>query len=189
MNMSKIDSEALNVGLEDTKKRSKGSQKVADVMDSHDGVGGTPDRFLLAVDALVSGASITDAATTAGVRRETVSRWIHENPVFKAELNRRREEIRIERRVSLGALIVDIEAAIRRALNNPETPPVVTLQTGLSVLPKLYALMDGQSIGPLDAEKIIQRDADPLRNLMNDSVSTGDIMKILKQAGEELRST
>ena len=166
----------------------KSSQKVADITDSNEGAGGTPDRFLLAVDALVSGASITDAATSAGVRRETVSRWIHENPVFKAELNRRREEIRIERRVSLGALIADIETAIRRALNNPETPPVVTLQAGLSVLPKLYALMDGQSIGPLDAKKMVQHDADPLFSAFSDTVSTNDVIKILNRAGEELRS-
>ena len=171
-----------------SKSGTKGCEKVADITDSNEGVGGTPDRFLLAVDALVSGASITDAAMAAGVRRETVSRWIHENPVFKAELNRRREEARIERRVSLGTLIADIEAAVRRALNNPETPPVVTLQAGLSVLPKLYALMNGQSIGPLDAEKIIQQDADPLFSAFSDTVSANDVIKILKRAGEELRS-
>jgi predicted transcriptional regulator len=166
----------------------KKCSKVADITNPHDGAGGTPDRFLLAVDALVSGASITDAATAAGVRRETVSRWIHENPVFKAELNRRREEIRIERRVSLGALIADIEAAVRKALNNPETPPVVTLQIGLSVLPKLYALMDAQYIGPLNAEKIIQSDAVPLFKILDDPVSPSELMKILKRAGEELQS-
>ena len=40
----------------------------------------------LALEALVSGGSITKAATEAGVARETVSRWVHHDPVFLAEV-------------------------------------------------------------------------------------------------------
>ena len=41
----------------------------------------------LAMEALVSGGSITKAATEAGVARETVSRWVHHDPVFLAQLH------------------------------------------------------------------------------------------------------
>ena len=38
----------------------------------------------LALEALVSGGSITKAAKEAGATRETVSRWVHHLPVFLA---------------------------------------------------------------------------------------------------------
>src|SRR5271165_2713675 len=47
----------------------------------------------LAVAALVNGSSITQAAEKAGVTRETVSRWVHRNPAFIAELQNARAEI------------------------------------------------------------------------------------------------
>ena len=40
---------------------------------------------VLALQALVSGGSVTTAAKEAGVARETVSRWVHHDPVFLAQ--------------------------------------------------------------------------------------------------------
>ena len=47
-------------------------------------------RPSMALQALVSGGSITKAATEAGVARETVSRWVHPDPVFLALIADRR---------------------------------------------------------------------------------------------------
>ena len=55
----------------------------------------------LALDALVSGGSITKAATEAGVARETVSRWVHHDPVFLAQLQNVRAELAIQTRCAL----------------------------------------------------------------------------------------
>ncbi len=44
----------------------------------------------LAVEALASGSTVTEAAERAGVARETVSRWVHRDPELIAELQNRR---------------------------------------------------------------------------------------------------
>lgn len=46
-----------------------------------------------AADLLAAGASVTDAAASIGVARQTVSGWLHGDRVFQAALNRRREEL------------------------------------------------------------------------------------------------
>jgi phage terminase small subunit len=46
----------------------------------------------IAINALIGGASVTTAAQEAGYSRETLSRLLHDNVVFQAELNRRRIE-------------------------------------------------------------------------------------------------
>ena len=46
-----------------------------------------------AVLALLAGASVTEAAEQAGVRRQTVSEWCHHDPLFAEELDRRRAEL------------------------------------------------------------------------------------------------
>jgi hypothetical protein len=44
----------------------------------------------LEVETLASGSTVTEAAERAGVARETVSRWVHGDPGFIAELQNRR---------------------------------------------------------------------------------------------------
>jgi hypothetical protein len=48
---------------------------------------------VLAVAALMGGSTVTEAAEKAGVSRETVSRWVHHDPAFIAELQNRRAEL------------------------------------------------------------------------------------------------
>ena len=144
----------------------------------------------LAIDALIGGASVTEAALAAGIRRETLSRWIHDNPIFQAALNRRRSEARQERMRGLITLITDIEASVRKALSNPETSPAVILQSGLNILPKLYALMDEQKIGSGDPEELA-KNATRIELNFNDLVGAVDIdaaRRLLKQSTEELRT-
>jgi hypothetical protein len=53
---------------------------------------------------LVSGGSVTNAAQQAGVARETVSRWLHHDPVFIAEMHNARAELASQTRCALEAL-------------------------------------------------------------------------------------
>ncbi len=72
----------------------------------------------LAVEALAGGSSVTAAAKVAGVARETVSRWVHHDPVFIAELQNIRAELALQTRCALEALGMRSIAALREALQN-----------------------------------------------------------------------
>jgi hypothetical protein len=53
---------------------------------------------------LVSGGSVTNAALQAGVARETVSRWLHHDSLFIAEMHNARAELASQTRCALEAL-------------------------------------------------------------------------------------
>ena len=72
----------------------------------------------LALQALVSGGSITKAATEAGVARETVSRWVHHDPVFLAQLQNVRAELAIQTRCALEALGMQAVGVLVDAVQN-----------------------------------------------------------------------
>jgi hypothetical protein len=63
------------------------------------------------VDLLAIGSTVTDAASAAGIARQTVSEWLNHNYMFRAELNRRRNELwrdRTERLCSLVPKALDV---------------------------------------------------------------------------------
>jgi hypothetical protein len=47
----------------------------------------------LAIDLLVGGKSLTEAARVLDLSRQTVSEWANQHPDFKAVLNQRRQEV------------------------------------------------------------------------------------------------
>jgi hypothetical protein len=77
----------------------------------------------LALEALVSGGSITKAAKMAGVARETVSRWVHHDPVFLAELRNVRAELAIQTRCALEALGMQAVGVLVNAVQNQFVKP------------------------------------------------------------------
>src|SRR4051812_5039161 len=77
----------------------------------------------LALDALVGGGSITTAATEAGVARETVSRWVHHDPVFLAELQNVRAELAIQTRCALEALGMQAIGVLASAVQDQFVKP------------------------------------------------------------------
>ncbi len=103
---------------------------------------------------MIAGLSVTDAALEAGIRRETLSGWIHHNVTFQAYLNQRRREVLDERRCALVELIREVEDAVQRALRHPDISPNAVLQTGLAALPKLYGLLNEQRIGSSDPAEL-----------------------------------
>ena len=56
----------------------------------------SPRTSKIALDALLAGTTHAEAATAAGVARETVSRWITQHRAFQAALNRRRAALAAE---------------------------------------------------------------------------------------------
>jgi hypothetical protein len=77
----------------------------------------------LALQALVSGGSVTTAAKEAGVARETVSRWIHRDPVFLAELQNIRAELAIQTRCTLEALGMQVVGVLANAVQDQFVKP------------------------------------------------------------------
>jgi hypothetical protein len=77
----------------------------------------------LALQALVSGGSITKAAKEAGVARETVSRWVHRDPVFFAEVQNVRAGLAIQTRCALEALGMQAVGVLADAIQNQFVKP------------------------------------------------------------------
>src|SRR6516164_5092648 len=77
----------------------------------------------LALQALVSGGSITNAAKEAGVARETVSRWVHHDPVFLAQLQNVRAELALQTRCALEALGMQAVGVLASAVQDQFVKP------------------------------------------------------------------
>jgi hypothetical protein len=107
------------------------------------------ETYDMAIDALVSGESITNAAAIAGIRRETLSRWINKNPVFIAKLNERKNEARGESIAIVNSIVAQSAAALRVALRHPEINPTAVVQSIMSMLPKMYKLLLEQEDAPI----------------------------------------
>ncbi len=75
----------------------------------------TPQQAV-AVDALVTGSTVTHAAETVKVSRQTVSEWLHHNAAFQAALHARQRELwagHVERLRSLVPKAMDaLEVAV-----------------------------------------------------------------------------
>jgi hypothetical protein len=77
----------------------------------------------LALQALVSGGSVTKAAKEAGVARETVSRWVHHDPVFLAEVQNVRADLAIQTRCALEALGIQAVGVLANAVQDQFVKP------------------------------------------------------------------
>jgi hypothetical protein len=77
----------------------------------------------VALRFLVSGGSVTKAAQQAGVARETVSRWLHHDPVFIAEMHNARAELASQTRCALEALGMQAVGVLVSAVQNEFVKP------------------------------------------------------------------
>ena len=111
---------------------------------------------LNAVDVLVVGGTDADAAQAAGVSRPTVWTWRNRNPHFRAELNRRRQEV-------WGASVERVRALIPTALDAIERE----LMGGSDAYKAALKLLDLAGMGaadyrphgPTDAARIAEDEA------------------------------
>jgi len=92
-----------------------------------------------ALRSLAGGAHVMEAAVEAGVRRETVSRWLAQED-FRAELLRRREELWAQYRDRLTEMVPTALGALDFLCRGPEYngsehyDPRVRLDAALAVL-------------------------------------------------------
>jgi hypothetical protein len=101
-----------------------------------------------AIAALLTGASVTAAATKAGVARQTVHRWLSDDPAFIAAYNLARREVAEAVAQSLRVLSLQSVRVLKRTLTSSKTPTAVKVQAAVAVL-KMAA---GAADGPTDVE-------------------------------------
>ena len=106
----------------------------------------------LAVEALASGSTVTEAAERAGVVRETVSRWVHRDPEFIAELQNRRAKMAAQVRCALETLGKRSVAVLRDAVG--KTPiPATKFKAACAVL-KLLGADRAETVASTTAEEV-----------------------------------
>jgi hypothetical protein len=93
------------------------------------------------IEALASGASVSEAAKRAGVDRSTVYHWTKDDNEFVGQLTVARRECADTMRARLRELADDAVKTIHEILGGTDIPPAVRLKAALSVL---------QSVGAMD---------------------------------------
>jgi hypothetical protein len=152
-----------------------------------------PDRepYDVAIEALVAGESVTNAAALAGVRRETLSRWLHRNPAFISRYNEKQNEARRESLSSINSIVSQSAAALRVALRHPDINPTAVVQSIMSMLPKMYAALLAQGDDETDLVLIFMA-MQQHKKKFADQAGMDEYMKRFKtsldyNAAEELR--
>jgi hypothetical protein len=112
------------------------------------GLAALPPQQEQAITALLAGASVTAAAEKAGVARQTVHRWLADDPAFIAEYNLGRREMAEAVDRALRVLSLQSLRVLKQALTSAKTPPAVRVRAAVEVL-KLTA---APPEGPTDVE-------------------------------------
>lgn len=94
----------------------------------------TPSQ-LKAIEALLSGSSLVDAAACAGVDRSTLSRWLKTDFDFQAELNRGRADIQRTYRTRLEAMVSKAMETVSKAIESGDVKASFEILKGHGLLP------------------------------------------------------
>jgi hypothetical protein len=87
-----------------------------------------------AVEAMLAGKTVTEAALAGGVSRASVHRWLKEDFAFQAELNRGRREIRRAAFGTLERIATKAAGCLEKALDEGD------VKAALEVLKRLQLL-------------------------------------------------
>jgi len=106
------------------------------------------------IDALSSGATLTDAAAQAGVHRNTIALWRRNLLDFQRELANAQYDRALcfrEKSEALADLAID---ALRRALTDEKTPAGTRVRAALAILKTISTPPEPKTQLALDIEKI-----------------------------------
>jgi hypothetical protein len=101
--------------------------------------------------SLISGATATEAAARAGVRREAISRWRRDDVAFIAAYNSAIAEQRDAARAELRSLVKDAVATIRDVMTDKNSPAAARLAAARQVLDSSDGI---GAIGPDDCDPV-----------------------------------
>jgi hypothetical protein len=89
---------------------------------------------LAAIEKLLLGAKIVDAASAAGVDRRTVHRWLKGDRDFQAELNRRRNDLTMALDDHLRRIALDGLDAVEEAVRGGNVNAALAVLRGIGAL-------------------------------------------------------
>jgi hypothetical protein len=101
-----------------------------------------------ALDCLMLGATVTDAAQAAGVDRTTVHRWRSE-PVFAAAFNSRLEELRAAAHARLERIAECAARTVEEAVASGDVKAALAVLRGVGLLRGAAT-----ALGPTDPERL-----------------------------------
>lgn len=133
----------------------------------HNTYGGTEETLseaqLAALSALTSGATVTDAASDAGVDRTTVHRWLRDDALFKAAWNRVRRDREREALARIEQIAIGALDAVEQAVSAGETRVALAVLRGSGLLRG-----DRAPIGPEDPQTVARAAAADLADEQQD---------------------
>jgi DNA-binding CsgD family transcriptional regulator len=112
----------------------------------------TPEQ-LNAIDLLILGKTDKEVSETIGVRRETVTRW-HKNAFFIAELNARREELWVESKLRLKAVVHEAVNVLTDGLRSSDQKIAITAAVHILKTVGIYGDLN-QAFGPDTPERAV----------------------------------
>ena len=107
------------------------------------------DRMFQVIDALSSGANLTEAAAAAGVHRNTVANWRRNSPQFQQALAHAQSDRALifrERAEELAGLAFD---SLREILSDPKASPSVRLKAATFIIQTAMAPVSQKTQRPL----------------------------------------
>lgn len=125
------------------------------------------DRQLLAIEALLTGATHSEAANSAGVHRCTVTGWANHHIGFITELNQRRYQRDLASADLLHNLIFNALQLLSQAISEGDVKAAMTLLSRLD-LQTIWKTGSPKTVTPLGVitELANQVDSDMLMDLM-----------------------
>ena len=106
---------------------------------------------LAALDAVLNGSSVTDAAAAAGVARSTVHDWLRDNLPFQAALNRGRRDLRQAIVHRLERLANDATECVGKAVRDGDVKAALEIVKRLDVFAARY--LGSDNLAELQMEK------------------------------------
>jgi len=103
----------------------------------------------LALDHMLAGESITDAAKEVNADRTTLHRWLREDPLFLATYNQRRRELQEAHQTKLASIAAKALQTVEQAVENGDVGTSMKLLTGLGLLSG-----EAPRIGPEDPRDV-----------------------------------
>jgi transposase-like protein len=102
-----------------------------------------------AIQALISGETITSAAKAANVSRQTVHRWLRQDFKFQAKLNAARADLRQESEDRLFGLAAEAIRVVDLALQEGDATVGLSIRRGLGLLDGKPQELDSQSMAAI----------------------------------------
>lgn len=89
----------------------------------------------IAMDSLLTGSSVSDAAMAAKVSRTTVHRWLKHCAEFQAAYNARRMDLRTNQIAQMEQILTKAISAVDGALDRGDAKVALVILHGLGLLP------------------------------------------------------